>query len=383
MESYFVYDLKTKEKDEKLKNSARELLDAANANIENYEKADIEEYYQRVSSKIHECQMQLRGLKSNINYGDDLSKESKSVLRILKSEYPTKAELLSKIEEKEKELNEWIKLGDELDLLRNKYKNFNKSICFSNIRELLKQNQTVKIGQIERDAGIRLGYMSRLEKEGNTAEPSMEFIVTAAKLLHVSVDTLISYDIAGLTPTEKYLVNFVEKLKIDTLANKLNWNIESKFELNKVELDINGNCSHPLFSYENFYRQTDCEYPENVDEAVYVSKTFGPNTCINDDCFNLRLKNGSVFYLMDIVKDVHRTNDKSAFVKEAVMYVPGGKTQILATTKDEYPIGELLNNLYDIVKEQMKHPQVNKEAMYAIDAFMKDDLSDDEEYLPF
>ena len=47
---------------------------------------------------------------------------------------------------------------------------------------------------------------------------------------------------------------------------------------------------------------------------------------------------------MDIVKDVHRTNDKSAYVKEAVMYVPGGKTQILATTKDEYPIGELLNN---------------------------------------
>ena len=86
---------------------------------------------------------------------------------------------------------------------------------------------------------------------------------------------------------------------------------------------------------------------------------------------------------MDIVKDVHRTNDKSAFAIEAVMYVPGGRTQVLATTKDEYPIGNLLTNLHIAVKENMKHPQVNKEAMYAIDAFMKDDLTDDPEELPF
>ena len=225
--------------------------------------------------------------------------------------------------------------------------------------------------------------MSRLEKEDNTSEPSMEFIVTAAKLLNVSVDTLISFDLAGLTSTEKYLINFIEKLKADTIAEKLNWCVETKFELNKCEVDINGNCLHPLFSFEEYYRQTDCDYPEQVNEYVYVSKTFGPNTSINDDCYKLRLKNGSTFYLMNIVKDVHRTNDKSAYVKEAVMYVPGGKNQVLATTRDSYPIGELLNNLYDIVKENMKHPKVNKDAMYAIDAFMNDDLSDDEDILPF
>ena len=72
----------------------------------------------------------------------------------------------------------------------------------------------MKIGQIEKEAGIRLGYMSRLEKEGNTAEPSMEFIVTAAKLLKVCIDTLISVDLTGLTPTEQYIVSFFDKLKI-------------------------------------------------------------------------------------------------------------------------------------------------------------------------
>lgn len=381
MNNYFIFDLKHKEKEEELKKRVQGLL--ITADLGDCDKTDIEEYYQKVSHRVHEYQIEVRNLKDILHSWESERKSAISSLKIIESKFTTKAELLKALECAENELNEWMKLGDELDELRRKNKNFNKSICFSNIRELLKENSKVKIGQIEREAGIRLGYMSRLEKEDNTSEPSMEFIVTAAKLLNVSVDTLISYDLAGLSSTEKYLVNFIEKLKTDTINEKLNWDVESKFELNKAETDINGNCLHPLFSLEEFYRQTDCEYPQQVTDYVYVSKTFGPNTCINDDCFKLRLKNGSTFYLMDIVKDVHRTNDKSAYVKEAVMYVPGGKNQVLATSKDNYPIGELLNNLYDIVKENTKHPKVNKDAMYAIDAFMRDDLSDDEEILPF
>ena len=54
----------------------------------------------------------------------------------------------------------------QLEELMSEKKNFDKSVCFSNIRELLRQNPDVKIGQIEKEAGIRLGYMSRLEKDG-------------------------------------------------------------------------------------------------------------------------------------------------------------------------------------------------------------------------
>ena len=50
----------------------------------------------------------------------------------------------------------------------------------------------------------------------------------------------------------------------------------------------------------------------------------------------------------------------------------------------EYPIGQLLEELFKTVKDRMKHPQVNNDVMTAIDAFMKDDLEDDpEEPLPF
>lgn len=351
-------------------------------NLGNYQKEDVESYYLRVTRITQGYRMEATRLKRALENWDNTPKAT--IVKMLSSKYNTKAELLKDLEETEKALNEWMELCEELDKIRTANRNFNKSLCFSNIRELIKDNPDVKIGQIEKEAGIRLGYMSRLEKGDNAAEPSVEFIVTAAKLLNVSVDTLISVDLANLTSTEKYLVSFIEKLKSDTIMEKINWNVETEFELDRQLVDCNGVSTHPLLSLETFYRQTECEYPEEVTDNVYVSKTFGPNTSIHGDCFNLRLKNGSTFYLMNIAKDVHYTNDKSAFVKEAVMYVPRGKTQVLATTQDEYPIGQLLEELYSTIKERMKHPQVNNDVMTAIDAFMKDDLEDDpEEPLPF
>lgn len=325
--------------------------------------------------------MRIKGLINN--WGEDLD-DPRGIYKAIVSKYSTKAEAIADQEIMKNEMKEWMNLCEELDAIRNQHKNFNKTICFSNIRELLKDNSDVKIGQIEKEAGIRLGYMSRLEKGDNAAEPSVEFIVTAAKLLNVSVDTLISMDLANLTSTEKYLVSFIEKLKSDTIQEKIYWNVETQFDLDRQLVDCNGESTHPLFSLETYYRQSECEYPDEVTDNVYVSKTFGPNTSINGDCYNLRLKNGSTFYLMNIVKDVHRVGDNSAFVKEAVMYVPRGRTQVLATTQDDYPIGHLLEELYSTVKDRMKHPQVNNDVMTAIDAFMKDDLEDDpEEPLPF
>lgn len=369
------------DKDDELKfrQEVRDFINAAHHG--NYQKEDVETYYLRVTRITSHFRMESKRLRRALEEWDNTPKAT--IVKMLSSKYNTKAELLNAVEEDEKSLNEWMELCEELDRIRAANRNFNKALCFSNIRELLKDNSDVKIGQIEKEAGIRLGYMSRLEKGDNTAEPSVEFIVTAAKLLNVSIDTLISMDLANLTTTEKYLVSFIEKLKSDTTQEKIYWNVETKYELDRQLVDCNGRSTHPLFSLETYFVQTESEYPEQVTDNVFVSKTFGPNTSIHGDCFNLRLKNGSTLYLMDIEKDSHYTNDKTAFVKEAVMYVPRGKTQVLATTQDEYPIGQLLEELFKTVKDRMKHPQVNNDVMTAIDAFMKDDLEDDPEELPF
>ncbi len=308
--------------------------------------------------------------------------DSESVSRELFDDYGTQEQVEEKLEAREKELELWNDYQEQLEALLSEHKNFNKTLCFSNIRELLKQNPDVKIGQIEKEAGIRLGYMSRLDKEGNTSEPSMEFIVTAARLLKVSIDTLISVNLVGLTPTEQYLVNFFDKLKADTLADKLDWRIESTDELNRMDTDMNGNVAHPLFDLETFYEEGETDYPDQVTRVVFTSKSFGPTTYITGDCYNLKMKNGTVLYLMDIEKSVHKTGDPNAFAKEIWTFTPFVGSQCLVCDKDDTPIAPLIHSLFAVVKERMQHPRIGKDVMNAIESFMMDDLGDDDDDNP-
>ncbi|ORT99074.1 hypothetical protein D081_2253 [Anaerovibrio sp. JC8] len=276
-----------------------------------------------------------------------------------------------------KKLNKVRQLISSLKKLLEDYKNFDKKVCFSNIRELISKNNDVKIGQIEREAGVRLGYMSRLEKEGNTAEPSVEFVVSAAKLLHVSIDTLISVDLTDLTPTEQYIAKFFDKLKEDTLADKLDWVRETVDDLNHIDVDRDGDIEHPLFSFETFREENGSAYPNEVTRIVFNSKSFGRETSIAGDCFNLRLKNGTRLYLMDI-EACGSGNDFSApYAKEAWISIPFNGRQFLFTSQDDTPLAPLLETLFATVKDRMKHPKLNKDVMYAIDAFMNGDLEDD------
>lgn len=274
----------------------------------------------------------------------------------------------------------------EYELKQRQYnpvgKKFNKYVCFSNIRELLKTCD-VKIGQIEKEAGCQAGYMSRLEKKTNTTEPSLEFLLTASQMLRVSLDVLTTVDLTALNPTEKYLVTFIQKLNQDTIDDKLEWNRESADSLNHMESDENGYVWHPLFDYETFYEEGGCDYPDQVTRIVFTSRAFDCNTYIAGDCFNLKMKNKSTLYLMDISKSVYQNGDSDADAKEVWIYTPGVGTQFLVSNHDISQIANLVEMLFDTVKKCMKRPKVKKEIKSIIDAFMRDDLGDNDLDLPF
>lgn len=115
-------------------------------------------------------------------------------------------------------------------------KHYDKKTCFENIRTLLKKNPNIKIGQIEKEAGLGLGYMSRLEKENNTTEPSLNFITTAAKMLGVSIDTLLFQNLSELTSTDDFLLKFLEKVIAETKNGTAVWIEEDIEKVNVVPL---------------------------------------------------------------------------------------------------------------------------------------------------
>lgn len=261
-------------------------------------------------------------------------------------------------------------------------KSFSKKLMLDNISVLLNESGK-KVGELENEAGVSAGYISRIAKD-SAGKPGIEFIMNVAEALKVSIDTLLYIDLTGLTPTERYLISFLEKLKKDTSEDKLEWNRTSADSLNRMEQNYNGDVDHPLFSYETFMEEGEGDYPDEVSRVVFTSHTFDVHTYITGDCFSLRLKNGAVLYLMDISKSVHRVNDPNAYAKEVWMYKPQVGRQYMCCNCDKSPLSALVDDLYAVVKEFSKHPKIVKGLQDAIDAFMRDDLEDDyDDGLPF
>lgn len=99
---------------------------------------------------------------------------------------------------------------------------FDKKRCLDNIYFLAKQKGK-KIGELEELAGVSTGYLSRANKEDSTSKLTIDLIVAIAQALAVSVDKLVSYDLSGLSPNERRIVEFIEKLEKDTMNGDISW----------------------------------------------------------------------------------------------------------------------------------------------------------------
>lgn len=258
----------------------------------------------------------------------------------------------------------------------NNPKKFNKFLVLANVRELLKDSN-IKIGQIEKEAGLQNGYTSRLEKLDNTTEPSIEFLVTASKLLKVSVDALISYDFHSLSETELYLLKVIDKFRLDTINNKLEWQIDSADYLNtgvREAVDID----HPLFQTNAVYFDEDTDYPIQHDITTFTSNAFGPTTEIADDCYRLGLKNHSTIFVMNIKRLLARNKDKEGYSKEIWLVNRYGEHECLVSEKNFPVLSRAVDNLYTEIKAYAMRPKLSQNTRRILDGFLEDDLSSDD-----
>ena len=99
---------------------------------------------------------------------------------------------------------------------------FDKKRCLDNIYFLAKQ-KSIKIGDLETAANVSAGYLSRANKEDNTSKLTIDLIAAIAQTLEVSIDRLVSYDLSGLSPNERRIIAFVEKLMGDTADGAVDW----------------------------------------------------------------------------------------------------------------------------------------------------------------
>lgn len=251
---------------------------------------------------------------------------------------------------------------------------FDKRRCIANIYQLAKE-KNLKIGDLEKKAGVSAGYLSRLNKEESTATLSADFVASVAELFGVTVDALISNDYTTPTATEKYLLAFIDKLLSRTNADELAWKKDSFADLAAVGYDPDGEPSHPLYTYG----------PDGVHSAPVFNSYFNPGFVIAGDCYRLMMPgNGpNVLYLMCVNMPGAEDLPFGGVDYELYMVKKWEPKPLCHAWPENSPFYNAISQLYNAVKESCKHPRLDISVMMAIDEFMKEQVDFDDEQLPF
>lgn len=247
---------------------------------------------------------------------------------------------------------------------------FDKNMLAKNISHLVKE-RNMKMGDFENKAGVSTGYVSRIIRE-DAIKPNAEFIVNAANILEVSLDTLLNTNLSELTSTEHYFKNFIDKLISDTREDKLEWKVERKSYLNSILVCENGTSNHPLFDGEVTGNCLSSGYPEPIySEAAYFnSNVYGTDTIIDDDCFHANIGSNTQLYVMH-----YRKSDEEAVPLNIgaieLWFVQNARLRSFVGGTLTFPnLAEDIAGLYREIKEYMKTPHLPKAVKSVIDSYL-------------
>lgn len=254
---------------------------------------------------------------------------------------------------------------------------YDKKRCIANIYARAKE-YGIKIGDLEKRAGVSVGYLSRINKDDNTSSPSIDFIAAVAKELGLSVDALIRNDYTTPTATEKYLLAFIDKLLSQTNSDVLAWKKESWADLRSIGYDPDGNPEHPLFAYGS----------NGIHSAPVYNSRFSSDHEISGDCFRLVMPgtDNTVLYLMCADMPGGKELPFGGDDYELYMVKHWNVKPLCHAGAENSPFFNALTQLYEAAKESCKHPRLDPDVMQSIEDFMNlfnNQGCDEDEQLPF
>ena len=206
--------------------------------------------------------------------------------------------------------------------------NINKKRIGENISVLAKW-YGFKIKEIEDEAGVSQGYISRLSNSnGKDSNPIIDLLMVASEKFRVTIDSLVNVDFKKLAKTEKRdIQRFLDGVQTLTDKELLLW------KRNKE----NGICDEE--SQTSFV----CEYDENI--TFYIFKLDPP-----DDEYP-----GYSFYIAN-------KPEKPSLI--AKYYTPGPV------------VYDNLENLFETAAAEADYVNIDKSAEYAISKFFADNKSE-------
>lgn len=247
---------------------------------------------------------------------------------------------------------------------------FDKQICLNNIRFLAKA-KGINLGDLETGAGVSAGYLSRLSKEDSKSSPSIEVLSSIAEKLGVSIDGLVGYNYAGMSPTERYIIDFLEKLVDTTYNGDQMWDKESTAAFAKLSVYNNGSTDHPLFVGD-------------AGQAVYNSYfATKSGTRPSGEFYHTPLTHDNVLYITKVKYPDTNGDDIEVYIVQPEGYCSNAAIEPVCATNPtvETTFDTALNRLYNVIKDSCRNVKINPAVRSAIDSFMHPE--DDGSLLPF
>lgn len=245
---------------------------------------------------------------------------------------------------------------------------FDKSIFLDNLDYMMKRNE-IKARDIEEEAGVSKGYISRLKKEGNASIPGVDFVLTVASLVGVSAEIISTIRLSECSENEQYYVNFLDRLIEKTGDKEIFWKKNTVRELkNKLE---NKKDEEVLF-----------ERPRSVGESLiesfvggykYKSKFDYGEYSFEDtigDFYSFKMDSRNVLYM---VKVRVKKEEESFEGVELFLLSNHEKVSNICSIIPGRPkkYDSLIYKLYNTVIEIINEGGLDEEAKAAINSFMK------------
>ena len=175
----------------------------------------------------------------------------------------------------------------------------------------------IKIGDIEKDIPVSLGYFSRFLKEDNHSLPSFESLYVAANKLHVTIDSLISSNYDSMNEEELLLQEKILLLISNTNEGKYSWKeIRKKDFYKEINPDQHGVC-YPRYGFDALDIKRNEHGKVEYALPVYFSSFIENKATLKGSVFALNI-DGNKFYLSYIQETLSKTSYYEFYVASSL-----------------------------------------------------------------
>ena len=247
---------------------------------------------------------------------------------------------------------------------------YEKERCLSNIYALAKE-RGIKIGDLEENAGVSKGYLSRVAKPDYQGSPSIEVLDAMAHHLEVGIDYLVNYDPNALSESEQFVMRFLDKLATRTEAGKLEWRYETAAVLTAGD---DAGVENPLVSVIEKVSddRRKREYTHEYTSAIYEKRV-----TVSGNCYHARLpKANAEVYLNKVTYHSTPRNERLENFTDDIIevyYVSPNIQPICSTYFVSDGLKQAVDHLYCLAASSPSRIALSSSLRSAMDAFIKGD----------